>query len=139
MKKYNLLLLIIIVPFSISFGEYRVPALEKPIEDSSTGLHVPPGFKVDLIYEVDKKKFGSWISMAFDKKGRLTVSDQQKAGTFVMEIPKSGEKFDEGKIKKLNVESSVYGMLYAFDHLYMIGNRKLTRAKVLPDCSLRSI
>ena len=113
--------------------------MEKPIEDSSTGLHVPPGFKVDLIYEVDKKKFGSWISMAFDKKGRLTVSDQQKAGTFVVEIPKPGEKFDEGKIKKLNVESSVYGMLYAFDHLYMMGNRKLTRAKVLPDGSLGAV
>jgi len=27
-------------------------------------------------------------------------------------------------------------MLYAFDHLYMMGNRKLTRAKVLPDGSL---
>lgn len=136
MKKIKLLLLSIVIPFSISFGEYRVPALEKPIEDPSTGLLVPPGFKVDLIYEVDKKKFGSWISMAFDKKGRLTVSDQQKAGTFLVEIPKSGEKFDESKIKKLNVESSVYGMLYAFDHLYMMGNRKLTRAKVLPDGSL---
>ena len=139
MKKITFVLLSIIIPFSISFGEYRVPALEKPIKDSSTGLHVPPGFKVDLIYEVDKKKFGSWISMAFDKKGRLTVSDQQKAGTFVVEIPKPGEKFDEGKIKKLNVESSVYGMLYAFDHLYMMGNRKLTRAKVLPDGSLGSV
>ena len=136
MKKIKLLLLSIVIPFSISFGEYRVPALEKPIEDPSTGLLVPPGFKVDLIYEVDKKKFGSWISMAFDKKGRLTVSDQQKAGTFLVEIPMSGEKFDESKIKKLNVESSVYGMLYAFDHLYMMGNRKLTRAKVLPDGSL---
>ena len=136
MKKIKLVFLIILTPFSTLLGEYRLPALEKPIEDSSTGLHVPPGFKVDLIYEVDKKKFGSWISMAFDNKGRLTVSDQQKAGTFLVEIPKRGEKFDETKIKKLNVESSVYGMLYAFDHLYMMGNRKLTRAKVLPDGSL---
>ena len=74
--------------------------------------------------------------MAFDKKGRLTVSDQQKAGTFLVEIPKRGEKFDESKIKKLDIESSVYGMLYAFDHLYMMGNRKLTRAKVLQDGGL---
>lgn len=54
------------------------------------------------------------------------MSDEQKAGTFSLEIPKSGEKFDESKIKKLNVESSLYGMLYAFDHLYLMGNRKLT-------------
>jgi putative heme-binding domain-containing protein len=120
----------------MSFGKYSLPPLEKPIEDSSTGLNAPPGFAVDLIYKVDKEKHGSWIAMAFDKKGNLTVSDQEKAGTFSLEIPKSGEKFDESKIKKLNVESSLYGMLYAFDHLYMMGNRKLTRAKVLPDGSL---
>ena len=120
----------------MSFGKYSLPPLEKPIEDLSTGLNVPPGFAVDLIYKVNKEKHGSWIAMAFDKKGHLTVSDQQKAGTFSLEIPKSGEKFDESKIKKLNVESSLYGMLYAFDHLYMMGNRKLTRAKVLPDGSL---
>ena len=64
------------------------------------------------------------------------MSDHHKAGIFSLEIPKSGEKFDESKIKKLNVESCLYGMLYAFDHLYMMGSRKLTRAKVLPDGSL---
>jgi len=74
--------------------------------------------------------------MAFDANGNLTVSDQQKAGTFSIEIPKEGEKFDESKIRKLNVASSLYGMLYAFDHLYMMGNRQLTRAKVLPDGTL---
>ena len=58
MKKIKLFILNIIIPFSVLFGDYRVPALEKPIEDPSTGLQVPPGFKVDLIYEVDKKKFG---------------------------------------------------------------------------------
>ena len=110
----------------MSFGKYSLPPLEKPIEDLSTGLKVPPGFAVDLIYKVNKEKHGSWIAMAFDKKGHLTVSDQQKAGTFSLEIPKSGEKFDESKIKKLYVESSLYGMLYAFDHLYLMGNRKLT-------------
>ena len=104
--------------------------------DPSTGLNVPPGFEVELIHKVNKQKHGSWIAMAFDKQGRLTVSDQQKAGTFSLEIPKVGEKVDEAKIKKLNVESSLYGMLYAFDHLYMMGNRKLTRAKVMTDGSL---
>ena len=136
MKKVNFSLLALIIPFFLSFGKYSIPPVQASVKDASTALNVPPGFEVDLIYEVDRKKYGSWISMAFDKKGRLTVSDQQKAGTFLMEIPKPGQKFDETKIKKLSVESSVYGMLYAFDHLYMMGNRKLTRAKVLPDGSL---
>ena len=136
MKKVNFSLLALIIPFFLSFGKYSIPPVQASVKDASTALNVPPGFEVDLIYEVDRKKYGSWISMAFDKKGRLTVSDQQKAGTFLVEIPKPGQKFDETKIKKLSVESSVYGMLYAFDHLYMMGNRKLTRAKVLPDGSL---
>jgi putative heme-binding domain-containing protein len=110
--------------------------MEKSIVDESTGLNVPPGFEVDLVYQVDKEKYGSWIAMAFDDKGRLTVSDQGKAGTFSIEIPEPGHNFDEDKIEKLTVDSSLYGMLYAFDHLYMMGNRKLTRAKVLPDGTL---
>ena len=59
-----------------AFGQYQLPPLEKPIEDPSTGLNVQPGFVVDLVYKVDKKKYGSWIVMAFDSNGRLAVSDQ---------------------------------------------------------------
>ena len=28
------------------------------------GLERAPGFEVDLVYKVDKKKYGSWIAMA---------------------------------------------------------------------------
>lgn len=119
-----------------AFGQSQLPPLGKSIEDPSTGLNVQPGFVVDLIYKVDKKKYGSWIAMAFDDTGRLAVSDQGGAGTFLIEIPKPGETFDEGKVRKLNVKSSLYGMLYAFDHLYMMGNKNLTRAKVLPNGDL---
>ena len=119
-----------------AFGQSQLPPLEKSVEDPSTGLNVPPGFEVDLVYKVDKKKYGSWIAMAFDGKGRLAVSDQGGAGTFSIEIPKPGDTFDESKIKKLNVKSSQWGMLYAFDHLYMMGNRVLSRAKVLPNGDL---
>ena len=53
----------------------------------STGLSVPPGFEADLVYKVDKEKYGSWISMSLDPKGRLVVSDQYKAGTFLINLP----------------------------------------------------
>ncbi len=130
------LFLAVLLPFSSLPGKYSIPPMEKSVEDESTGLNVPPGFEVDLVYKVDKKKYGSWIAMAFDGKGRLTVSDQGNAGTFSIEIPKEGEDFDESKIKKLNVKSSQWGMLYAFDHLYMMGNRSFSRAKVLPNGEL---
>ncbi len=119
-----------------AFGQSQLPPLKKSVEDSSTGLNVQPGFEVELIYKVDKRKYGSWIAMTFDDKGRLAVSDQGRAGTFSIEIPKPGEAFDESKIKKLNVKSSQWGMLYAFDHLYMMGNRVLSRAKVLDNGDL---
>ncbi|MBU61264.1 MAG: heme-binding protein [Opitutae bacterium] len=128
--------LALLLPFSSLLGEFSLPPVEKSVEDISTGLSVPPGFEVDLVYKVDKKKYGSWIAMAFDGKGRLAVSDQGGAGTFSIEIPKPGETFDETKIKKLNVKSSQWGMLYAFDHLYMMGNRVLSRAKVHPNGDL---
>ena len=136
MKLLKTIIALLILPICFALGNYFVPPVAKPVVDSSTGLQVPPGFEVDLVYEVDKSKFGSWIAMAFDDKGRLTVSDQQKAGTFILDIPQRGKKLDESKIRKLNVASSLYGMLYAFDHLYMMGNRQLTRAKVLPDGTL---
>jgi|GEM_PF-3676642 len=69
------------------------------VVDDSTGLSVPPGFEVDLVYKVDKKKYGSWISMTFDKQGRLVVSDQYKAGTFLIDLPQVGKTLTESGLK----------------------------------------
>ena len=118
------------------FGQTSLPPLEESIEDPTTGFNVQPGFVVDLIYKVDKQKYGSWVSMAFDSRGRLTVSDQGRAGTFRLQVPKPGDSFDEATIEKLNISSSAYGMLYAFDHLYMMGNKALTRTPVLENGEL---
>ena len=122
-----------LLPF---FALAELPPLEDSIQDPATGLNVQPGFVVELLYQVDKAKYGSWISMAFDDQGRLTVSDQGKAGTFRMAVPALDTKFDDSSIEKLDLPSSQYGMLYAFNHLYMMGNRTLTRAPVQPDGEL---
>ena len=99
-------------------------------EEAIKGMRLPGGFRVECF--ASEPMIRQPIAMAFDDKGRLTVSDQGKAGTFSIEIPKPGQDFDESKIKKLNVKSAQWGMLYAFDHLYMMGNRSFSRAKVLP-------
>ncbi len=101
------------------------------VVDDSTGLSVPPGFEVDLVYKVDKKKYGSWISMTFDKQGRLVVSDQYKAGTFLIDLPQVGKTLTESAIKKLPFDSGQWGMLFAFDHLYMVSQSKVVRVPVL--------
>jgi len=136
MTTFRITFIALTLSLASAFGQSQLPPLEKSVEDASTGFNVQPGFEVDLIYKVDKRKYGSWIAVAFDEEGRLTVSDQGGAGTFSIEIPKPGEAFDENKIKKLNVKSSQWGMLYAFGHLYMMGNRELSRAKVLDNGEL---
>ena len=59
--------LILFLSLSGAFGQAQIPPLEKAIQDPSTGLNVPPGFEVDLVYKVNKGKYGSWIAMAFDQ------------------------------------------------------------------------
>ena len=88
MANSKTLLLTLLCACSAAFAQADLPPAEPPVEDPDTGLNVPPGFDVELVYKVDKKKFGSWIALAFDDRGRLTVSDQGGAGTFRFEIPK---------------------------------------------------
>ena len=58
------LILAVLLPFSSLLGKYSLPPMEKSVEAESTGLNVPPGFEVDLVYKVDKKNYGSWLAMA---------------------------------------------------------------------------
>ena len=109
----------------------KIPALGKLVEDPSTGISVQPGFEVDLVYKVDKQKYGSWISMSFDKKGRLVVSDQEKAGTFLIDIPEVGQTLTDSAITKLPLASGQWGMLFAFDHLYMVSQSGVVRVPIL--------
>ena len=39
------------------------PPDPKLVLDSDTGLSVPEGFDTELLYKVDREKYGSWISM----------------------------------------------------------------------------
>ena len=129
--KICVLIFLAVFLVSSASAESSLPPLEKSIEDPATGLNLQPGFAAELIYKVDAKKYGSWIGLAFDKQGRLLVSDQYKQGVFRLTIPKVGEKFSEKNIEKVNIKSGVQGMLFAFDHLYTIRYGSLSRAKVL--------
>ena len=110
-----------------------LPPLKESIEDPATGLNLQPGFAAEMIYKVDKKKYGSWITLVFDNQGRLIVSDQGAAGVFRLTLPNIGEKFSESDIEKLNLKNSVQGFLFAFDHLYMVRFGTLSRAPVSAD------
>jgi putative heme-binding domain-containing protein len=101
---------------------------------SATGLtgNVPPqtfqllpGFQVELLYTVPRNTHGSWVCIAFDKKGRLIASDQGNKGLYrITPAALAGQKGpEETVVEKLDVPmTSAHGMLFAFDSLYVSAN-----------------
>ncbi len=48
------------------------PALAEAVGE----IHLPPGFKAELVYAVPQTTQGSWVSLTVDERGRLIASDQ---------------------------------------------------------------
>lgn len=90
---------------------------------ANTGMfNVLPGFQVEKLFTVPKDKFGSWVCMTFDNKGRIIASDQGGLGLYRITPPKVGTT-EETKVEKLDVKmTSAQGLLYAFDSLYVVAN-----------------
>lgn len=85
-------------------------------------FQVPEGFQVELLYNVPKETQGSWVSIAFDDKGRLIASDQGGKGLFrVTPSPIGSDKPTVVEDLDLKITSS-QGMLWAFDSLYICVN-----------------
>ena len=84
-------------------------------------IHVPPGFKVELLYTVPKAEQGSWVSMTVDKKGRLLCGDQYGA-IYRLTPPPIGSG-GKAVIEKLDTHiGGAHGLLYANDSLYVMLN-----------------
>ncbi len=83
---------------------------------------VPSGFKVEKLFTVPRETLGSWVSIAFDDKGRLIASDQDSKGLCRITPPKIGSE-EPTKVEHLNIKiTAAQGMLYAFGHLYLSVN-----------------
>ena len=85
-------------------------------------FQVPEGFQVELLYDVPKDKQGSWVSIAFDGKGRLIASDQGNQGLYrISPAPIGSDK--PTTVEKIDLPiTSAQGMLWAFDSLYISVN-----------------
>ncbi len=80
------------------------------------------GFQVDLLYTVPRDQQGSWVSMAFDNKGRIIASDQGGKGLYRITPSKIGSD-EPTRVERLDVAmTSAQGLLYAFDSLYVSVN-----------------
>ncbi|MCH2059419.1 MAG: c-type cytochrome [Verrucomicrobiales bacterium] len=116
-------------------------------------IHLPEGFKIELLYTVPRDKQGSWVAMCLDDKNRLIVSDQY-GGLYRFAVPAPGKPLDPENIEQITyaVDAPVrkkgrkntgaapreaspeegklpkighaQGICYAFDSLYVVVNSR---------------
>ncbi|MGC1242167.1 MAG: heme-binding protein [Chryseosolibacter sp.] len=113
-------------------------ATERSENPKISKLKLPADFKVDHLYTPSEHDHGSWVSMAFDDKGRLITSDQYGA-LYRLELSPVGtdslmkvERLEIGKnsaeladTTKPKVEMGyAQGLLYAFNSLYVMVNHR---------------
>ncbi|MDQ0106278.1 putative heme-binding domain-containing protein [Chitinophaga terrae (ex Kim and Jung 2007)] len=94
-------------------------------------LKLPDNFKAERLYSPGDNKQGSWVSMTFDDKGRMIVSDQY-GYLYRLQLPAVGEDSSKLKIEQLNIGKTAdsqrvsmgyaHGLLYAFNSLYVMVN-----------------
>ncbi|GEP98035.1 hypothetical protein CCY01nite_42950 [Chitinophaga cymbidii] len=103
-------------------------------------LKLPEGFHADHLYSPSDNGQGSWVSMTFDDKGRMIVSDQYGA-LYRLELPPVGaDSSAKPKIENLGMGTDTIpgtdsvrqkvsmgyaqGLLYAFNSLYVMVNHR---------------
>lgn len=78
-----------------------------------------PGFEVELVRSAQADE-GSWISMAFDPQGRMTIAREDK-GLLRMTLSEDGTQVRQ--VETINdTLLEVRGLLYAYDSLYANAN-----------------
>ena len=87
-------------------------------------LTIKKGFLVERLYSVPKEKFGSWVVLCKDDKGRLLAGDQYGA-IYRFKAPAPGKTLQDSNVEKINLDiGHAWGMCYAFDSLYVVVNDK---------------
>ena len=87
-------------------------------------LTIKKGFLVERLYSVPKDKFGSWVVLCKDDKGRLLAGDQYGA-IYRFKAPDPGKTLQDSDVEKIDLDiGHAWGMCYAFDSLYVVVNDK---------------
>jgi hypothetical protein len=90
-----------------------------------TAITVPAGFKVELLRSAQPDE-DSWVSMAFDPQGRLTVGCEKK-GLLRLTLGASAVE----KVERINdTLLECRGLLYAADALYANANNNKTLVRL---------
>lgn len=135
------IVLIVVALVSYRFVNKPKPLPAAPPDPKTEKLKLPAGFKAEHLYSPSENENGSWVSMAFDDKGRMITSDQY-GYLYRTTIPAVGADTNTNKIKieKLEIKEAdasskikmgfAHGLLYAFNSLYVMVNHA-------PDSTMR--
>ncbi|CAN5450065.1 hypothetical protein BH23BAC1_BH23BAC1_06900 [soil metagenome] len=97
-----------------------------PVHPKLEKLKLRDGFQAEHLYSPSENDHGSWVSMAFDDKGRLITSDQY-GGLYRLEIPPIGSENVQPTVEKLDVNMGhAQGLLWAFNSLYVMVNNRVS-------------
>jgi putative heme-binding domain-containing protein len=80
-------------------------------------LNLLPGYRVQLLRSAQPDE-GSWIALAFDPKGRLTVAREQRG---LLRMTLSPDAVDKVEVIEDTLQAC-RGLLYAYDALYVNAN-----------------
>jgi putative heme-binding domain-containing protein len=121
-------------PMTVRYRNLRLKRLGEPARDAdrpapagapsvtpSSQIKVPPGFHVELVYAVPRRREGSWIAMAADPEGRLYVSSEN--GKLYRVSPQPFKSKALPRIDPVNVDlGPAQGLLWAQERLYVVVN-----------------
>lgn len=113
-RSLTLCLALLALPLGLQGNEVTTPE----------NLNVAEGFKVERLYSVPKNKFGSWVVLCKDHKGRFIAGDQYGA-LYRFTAPAPGATLKDSDLEKIDLDiGHAWGMCYAFDALYVVVNDK---------------
>ncbi|HZZ74014.1 MAG TPA: c-type cytochrome, partial [Pirellulales bacterium] len=118
-------------PWGDIFNSGRRPGGASSAAIDPKEITAPPGFKVELLYNVPKAQQGSWVSMTVDKKGRIICGDQN-GGLYRLTPSPIGS---EAKSVVEPIEAAIggaHGILYAYDSLYYMLNEGAPQTRNKP-------
>jgi len=116
-------------PFE-NYEQWKETQSNSARKDRKPKFYAAPGFEITLVRKAAAEE-GSWISMAFDPQGRLTVSREDR-GLLQMTLAEDLRSVVKVEPVKLEVDE-VRGMLYADSLLYLNANNSRTLFTVKPN------
>jgi hypothetical protein len=88
-------------------------------------IHLPPGFRAELVYSVPLETQGSWVSLTTDDRGRIIASDESGALYRIEPSPIGGDP-SQTKVEKLSATVGMaHGLLFHNGQLYVMQNGQI--------------